>query len=295
MPTSATHPAIELTPGHEVARIVVPVTLEDRYDRGVSAAATMAERFGLAVRLLSVEVGDADAVSLDREKAMRAAVDAVVAAHPSVEVSQELLAATEHPAAAFADALDPTDLPLIATSALGGKAGSFAQETVGNTASPVVMFGPNTTPTFGAGDVVVGVDGSVLAERIVPAARGLAAALGVNVKLIHVVSPAVSSHVQRLRARGQQVSENAYVRDLCERLGDPSVSWEVIHHDDPAAALVASVEASKPAALALATHGREGFVAQVFGSIAISAVRGAPCPVLVQRPVSGDLDLTELS
>lgn len=295
MATSATHPTLELTPGHVVDRIVVPVTLEERHDRGVSAAAELAERFRLPVHLISVEVGAADAVSIVRETAMHAAVDAILAARPSVTVTHELLAATEHPAAAFAAELDAADLAVLATSALDGPAGSFAQESVGHTSNPVLMFGPNAPATLSIGDVIVGLDGSVLSERIVPAARGFAAALGANVKLTQVVAPAVSSHVQRLRARGQNVAENAYLRDLWARLDDPSVSWEVIHHDDPAVALAAAVDAGHPAVLALATHGREGFVAHVFGSIAISTVRRASCPVLIQRPVGDDIDLTELS
>ena len=104
---------------------------------------------------------------------------------------------------------------------------------------------------------------------------------------------AVSRHVESLRSRGERVSEQAYIHDLHARLDDPSISWEVVHHDDPAVALTHLDSHRAPAVIAMATHGREGFVARVFGSITTATVARATCPVLVQRP-TGDLNLKEL-
>ena len=286
MLTSSPSSPLEFIPGQRVARIVVPVLLVEQYDRGVAAAAKLAERFDLPLRLVSVEIGDAPPVVPDRGLAMTAAVAALEAAHPSVSVTHQLLSAESHPATAFSGGVRDSDLVVIATKAMAGPVGSFAQETVSMCQTPVLMLGPEASlARDDAGVVFVGVDGSVLAERIVPAARGLAAALGAQVKLIHVVPASVSAHVEKLRQRGQKVSESAYVQDLCERIGDPSVTWEVVHHDDAGVALVALAARAHPAALAMATHGREGFVAQVFGSITQAVVHNVVCPVLVQHPV----------
>lgn len=276
---------IELGAGVAVGRLVVPVTLDQRYDRGVSAAAALAERFGLPVLLVCVDLGD-ESVGLDQGELMRRASAALVAAHPSVEVGDLVLGGTAEPAAVLAAQLEPGDLVVLATEAMDDPSSSFAQHLASHSHAPVLMIGPVAELGALEGDVVVAVDGSVLAERCIPAARGFAAALGSNIKLVEAVSSVVSAHVHSLKERGERVSENAYIRDLADRLDDPRVSWEVVHHDDPAAALGEASRRTDVAMIVMSTHGRDGFVGQVFGSIALDTVRQARCPVLVQRPVA---------
>jgi len=289
MTEPTTRIALDLSTGMTVERIVVPLTLDHRYDRGVSVAASLAERFGLPMLFVCVDLGAGDSIDLDRRALMDAACGAFVAAHPSIVVDDLVLTAIDDPAVALADHLESQDLVILATEAMEGPAGSFAQHLVGNSSSPVLMFGPAAAVGDLEGDVVVAVDGSVLAERSIPAAFGFAAALGSNVRLMEVVPRAVSEHVRRLRERGERVSENAYIRDLAARLDDTRVSWMVIHHDDPAVALSEAARQADAAMIVMSTHGREGFVAQVFNSIALETVRYSRCPVLVQRPVSEPL------
>ncbi len=275
--------------GMSVERIVVPVTLDHRYDRGVSAAAALAERFDLPMRLVCVDLGTGDSVELERGASLEATRHAVVAAHPALEVDDLVLTGAGDPAVALAGQLEDGDLVVLATEAMEGPAGSFAQHLVGNSSSPVLMFGPAADLGDLDGDVMVAVDGSVLAERSIPAAFGFASALGSNITLVEVVSSVVSDHVRRLKERGERVSENAYIRDLAERLDDRRVSWKVVHHDDPALALSEAAREADAAMIVMSTHGREGFVAQVFNSIALETVRYSRCPVLVRRPVSEPL------
>lgn len=288
-PVPTTRVSIEFVEGVPVQRVVVPVALDHRYDRGVAAAAPLAERFDLPVLLVSVQLGDGDTVDLARGDLIKELRDAVTAAHPTIDVDDLVMAGSEEPAVTLAASLRPDDLVVLATDAVEGPTGSFAQHLAGHTDAPVMMLGPDAQLGDLSGDVIVGVDGSVLAERCLPAAVGLAAALGSNVKLLEAVSSVVTEHIGRLKRRGERVSENAYIRDLAERLNDASVSWEVVHHDDPAAALSDAAERSGAAIIAMSTHGREGFVSQVFGSITLDTVRQARCPVLVQRPVSEPL------
>jgi nucleotide-binding universal stress UspA family protein len=289
MTEPTTRIAIDLSTGMTVERIVVPVTLDHRYDRGVSAAVDIAERFDLPMLLVCVDLGTGDSIDLDRRESMDAACSALVAAHPGVVVEDLILAGAGDPAVALAARLEPQDLVVLATEAMDGPAGSFAQHLVGNSNAPVLMFGPAAALDSLVGDVVVAVDGSVLAERSIPAAFGFASALGSNIRLIEVVSNVVSDHVRRLREKGERVSENAYIRDLATRLDDPRVSWKVIHHDDPAIALSDAARNPDTAMIVMSTHGREGFVAQVFSSVALETVRYSRCPVLVQRPVAEPL------
>lgn len=286
MPEARTGTVLDLGTGGPIARIVVPVSLQHTYDRGISAAAALAEWFGLPVRLLCAGLDADDSVDRDRGRAMQETRAAFVAAHPSTSVEGLVLASGSPPAEALAGALAPGDLVVLATEAGGGPVDSFAQQLAAASNTPILMIGPQATIGRLVGDVFVAVDGSVLAERCLPAARGFAAALGSNVKLVEAIPSKVSEHVRRLRERGERVSENAYIRDLAERLGDPCVTWEIIHHDDPAGALSEAARHAGAAMIAMSTHGRDGFVGQVFGSVALETVRRAPCPVLVQRPLS---------
>jgi nucleotide-binding universal stress UspA family protein len=286
MTEPTTRTSSDLSVGVMAARIVVPITLDHRYERGTSAAATLAERFGIPLLLVCVDLGTGDSIRLDRGELMTASRAALVAAHPTVEVDDLVLAGIDDAASALAAHLEVDDLVVIATEAMRGPAGSFAQRLASISNNPVLMIGPDAVLGDLKGDVIVAVDGSVLAERCLPAAFGFASALGSNIKLVEIVPHAVSEHVGRLQDRGELVSENAYIRDLVDRLPDGRVSWEVIHDDNPAQALTDAARRGNAAMMVMSTHGREGFVAQVFGSVTLDTVRYAKCPVLVQHPIS---------
>jgi nucleotide-binding universal stress UspA family protein len=279
-------PIVDLGRSSPIGRIVVPITLDHRYDRGAAAAATLAARFGLPIRLVSIDLGTGDTVDLTRAEVIHAARDALLAGNPGLTVEDHLLAAVRDPAVALAAELAADDLVVLATGAMEGPAGSFAQQLTASTTGPVVMLGPEAALEHLDGDLVVAVDGSVLAERAIPGALGLATALGVHVRLVQAVAPTIRAHVERLKEQGLRVSEYAYIRDLADRLDDPRVSWEVIHADDPAYALTNEARRIGASAIAMSTHAHTGFVAQVFGSVTMATVRYARCPVLVQRPVA---------
>lgn len=277
---------IELVPGTEIDRIVVPITLDHRWDRGVSFATQLADQWRLPIRLVTVVVGAEDAVSLESGRALEEARSALEKAHPELVVSDEVLAAGARPELGLVKALEPGDLIVLATESAGSgdRAWSFAQALAHEWTGPVVMIGPAAAIDRTRGDVVVGVDGSVLGERGLPLAKGLASLLDTHLWVIHVIPAVMTAHIEQLRARGERVSENGYVRDVAERLGGSGSSWEVVHADDAAAALVDVVRDRGAAFLVMATHGASGLVRPSFGSVCMDAVRQCSRPVVVIRP-----------
>jgi nucleotide-binding universal stress UspA family protein len=149
---------------------------------------------------------------------------------------------------------------------------------------PVLLVGPHADPDVAIDDgpVLVGVDGSEMAEASLPTAAHWASMLGAEVLIVEV-RPAGRAIVEEPRA-----AESAYVRDLARRLraGDePRVpsepAWAVLHALDPADALVAEARRARAGLVALTSHGRSGLSRVVLGSVVGRVVRHCTTPVLV--------------
>ncbi len=284
MESSETGTEVDLGSGTPLRRLVVPLTLDHGFDRGVSMAARLAEHWHLPILLVSVaeEPGTANQ-AIEEQRA------SLLAAHPSVQAGVELVGAGATPAQSLTEALDDGDLIVIATEAAGedGSAPSFAQELTYAWGGPVLMIGPAAqidAPIHG--DVVVGLDGSAMAERGLPLAIGLAAALDSQVWAVQVVPSATTDEIERLRARGEHVSESAYIRDALDRANSRSAAWEIVHGDDPAHSLTELVRDRDAAFLVLATHGQSALPRAVFGNVCMAMVRHSPRPVLVVSPTA---------
>ncbi len=119
--------------------------------------------------------------------------------------------------------------------------------------------------------VVVCLDGSHLAERMIPYAQGIAAATNARLKLLRVVDwgEAASGVKDYLDVW------STYVR--CEA--------EVLEVKQEIAATILDHFASHPADLpALTTRGHTGFVEPLLGSTALNIVRKIGRPILVMHP-----------
>lgn len=124
------------------------------------------------------------------------------------------------------------------------------------------------------GSIIVTLDGSELAETVLPHAADVAGALGAKVRLVRVTPADV---------------EDADVRDSLLRLADrlkaegvAEVETEVLH-GDPAAAIVDLTYRTPDAMVAITTHGRSGVGRWVMGSVADRVINYAAGPVLVLR------------
>lgn len=298
-------PRLGLEPGIAVERIVVPVPADTGHDRGIEAATVWAARWNLPILLVAVDAagnGEAE-VHLTRTR------ERLATANPFPVTSQVLEATDVAPAVAAV--LTASDLVVMSSggSPSGRPGPSHAWALIqAVTRHPVLAVGPHVTAATLDGPVVVGLDGSDLAEQALPMALALAGALGTRLWLAEAVPTAAVAQAEHLRERGERVSTSAYLRDTAAQVaagawdalghhltgagttGDPAerVGWELVQSDHPAEALAAFAAERRAAALVLSTHGRSGLRADVIGSTALEAVARSSVPVLVMRPGNGE-------
>lgn len=123
-------------------------------------------------------------------------------------------------------------------------------------------------------ELVVCLDGSSLAEKIIPLARGLTqVAEGKLIFLRVVQDPAEIS------------TEEDYLRDLARQYG---AALRVAVSIDPARAIRAELVRDPRAIAALTTHGRTAWTEALMGSIALQVLREAMRPVLLVRAQDGN-------
>lgn len=119
--------------------------------------------------------------------------------------------------------------------------------------------------------LLVAIDGSDLAESILPYALGISRATGSQLTLVRIVD----DDAQRAQASG-------YVDALAARL---EVEGRCVGADgDVASALLAEAARTPGTLVAMTTHGRSGVLGAVLGSVAMKVLRGGHAPVLLYRP-----------
>jgi nucleotide-binding universal stress UspA family protein len=117
-------------------------------------------------------------------------------------------------------------------------------------------------------------DGSALAETILPLAQGLAAAAGARLTLLRVVGD-----------QDEITGEGSELLDCARRYrGQP----KFLIAPDPAQAIANEIE-SRPGALATMTsHGRTAWTEALMGSVALSVIQRSRRPVIIYRSDSTD-------
>ena len=140
--------------------------------------------------------------------------------------------------------------------------------------------------------MLVALDGSPLAETILPFVEGLAAKAGARVTLLHVTplpkeTPALNDHpsLDQMVQRAGALAEE-YLREHQRRLSAAGVEASVIVvAGRPAEAIVRYAAANDEIeVLALATHGRSGIGRWAYGSVADEVLHTTPKPLLLIRP-----------
>lgn len=140
--------------------------------------------------------------------------------------------------------------------------------------------------------ILVPLDGSRLAEAVMPAVAYLAERLGARVTLLHVVEshPPKDIHGERHLASASEA--RTYLEQLTARAG-PGTARVACHVDDSPASDVAVAIAESARALAtdlivLCAHGWGGVRGWIYGGIAQQVVHGAVAPVMVVHPPASD-------
>jgi nucleotide-binding universal stress UspA family protein len=148
--------------------------------------------------------------------------------------------------------------------------------------------------------IVVALDGSERAERVLPYVEPLAERFGAALTLLRVAvsaegvaartfgrvaAPIASPLVDPTPAvEAEQRSAAAYLASVADRLRARGIPADHDQRQGPVAEAIAAYALELEADLiALTTHGRTGLGRAVLGSVAEAVVRRAPCPVLLVR------------
>ncbi len=139
--------------------------------------------------------------------------------------------------------------------------------------------------------ILVPLDGSPLAEQAIPYATELCkGSTEVTLfQVVHLPLPLAAPDVSIATPMPdlQELKQEAidYLESLAQRLREDGVhvKTDAVERDVVADAIVEYAEEHSIDLIVMTTHGRSGLSRLVFGSVAESVVRHAPCPVLLIR------------
>ena len=145
--------------------------------------------------------------------------------------------------------------------------------------------------------VLVPVDGSVVAEAVLPFIEQIAGPLDMQITLLRVV-PLTSLDVVGMAgdavAGGPIVKEldaQGYLEPLVEALKAKGIrAGARVRIGDPSTEIVAAAKEIEADLIAMTTHGRSGLGRLLFGSVAESVLRTAPIPVFLMRMTEAALE-----
>ena len=194
--------------------------------------------------------------------------------------------------------------------------GSVADRVLHTAGSPLLLIrfhdDERSTHAQGFSRVVVPVDGSPLAEEILPHVAHITKALGMAVDLVRVVptwseylamaAPSANFGTASLDTtsldeafRYNEEESNRYLDRVREDLLQQGVGLVETHclRGDPASSIIDVATETPDRLVAMTTHGRSGVGRWVLGSVADRVVRNSGDPVLVvrageRRPLQGE-------
>jgi len=147
--------------------------------------------------------------------------------------------------------------------------------------------------------ILVALDGSELAERVVPHVEVLAPAFHSTLILLRattppetliaqvsvgldVAAPVVVDPTPLIEAELEEVQ--TYLARITSRLREAGLNVQTEHPEGPAAqAIVERARELGVSLIAMTTHGRGGLGRLIFGSVADEVLKSATCPILLVR------------
>lgn len=123
-------------------------------------------------------------------------------------------------------------------------------------------------------EILACLDGSPLAEKILPWAREIAAAERSRLTLLRVVVDA-----------DELAAQEDYMREQ-GRLFGAQIKFSLSR--DPADAVMTELKSNPRAIAAMTTHGRSEWAEAILGSVALKLIRDAGRPVILYRPIPRD-------
>jgi nucleotide-binding universal stress UspA family protein len=143
--------------------------------------------------------------------------------------------------------------------------------------------------------ILVPLDGSDLAEAVLPHARALAQSVGAEIVLLRVLVPHIPDPLPTIRqffpdaVEREEEQAQQHVQEYLERVARPlqasglrvSLAVRAGHAAD---IILDDAAESGVDLIAMSTHGRGGLSRWLIGSVADKVVHGAKVPVLLVRP-----------
>jgi nucleotide-binding universal stress UspA family protein len=149
--------------------------------------------------------------------------------------------------------------------------------------------------------ILVPLDGSHLAEAVLPAACSIAARLHAGVLLLHVLEREPPAAVHGEPHLGSALEALAYLEDHAQRLRRRDIAVEAHVHERPVGDVSAAIDSHahelEADLIAMCAHGRTNLRTRLVGSIAERILRGGSIPILlrtVHRPEAAGFDLRTL-
>lgn len=147
--------------------------------------------------------------------------------------------------------------------------------------------------------ILVAIDLGGMSTEVVQCAASLAGPLEARITLFTVVSagPGVNPFGETDGRRNEQILDEDAFGDmepyvaLLER--DGIAVEKDLGHGEPSRAILDAVQRHEPGFVVMGSHGRQGFMRVVLGSVAESVVRDAGVPVMVVRSAAAGLDPSE--
>ncbi len=142
--------------------------------------------------------------------------------------------------------------------------------------------------------ILVPLDGTTLAETVLPYAEDLAKTEDAEIILLTVpnipradvfVRNVTMASVMENIQRDAEAAAAKYVNDKAEGLKEDHVKVSVMVQEGPVPdAIIQVAEAAHVDMIAMATHGRTGFQRWLMGSVADQIVHGTHIPVMLIHP-----------
>lgn len=301
-------------------RVLLPLDGSELAEVALSYAKGIASRFGLELLLLHVAgKGEAESLPLhrayidqtsERLRKEMAEVQAKTGGHAVVVKGEVAVGYPADEILRYAAEKD-VDLILMATHGRSGVSrwvlGSVADKILRLAALPVLLVRagmPKDTAyeKWSSPRILVPLDGSELAELVLPHVEALASTqggAGAEVVLIGICEPLVLPPVtapetsvnwgiaaQEFMEKSKKSTE-AYLARVQRGLTDAGlkVSFEVLE-GDPATEIIEYAGKRQVNLIVMATHGRSGIGRWAYGSVAQKVLHGGSSPILLVRPPS---------
>lgn len=284
--------------------ILVPLDGSDLSEMALPYAEQLARAFNAAIHLVSAVQSDMEAtlpdqITQEAKQDVEAYLQRICSSLPK-ELNPSVQVQTGYPEEVIVDVAEAQKDVLIVMSTHGYSAlkrlilGSVAHKVAQVTEAPILLIPAATkSPAGGAVEfrrAVVPLDGSLLAEHVLPPIMDMCAALDLELILVRAYNPRFPGSSVRMKEISEIVHDAAenYIKekatDLQEICGK-DVKYQVLL-GIPAEEIVDFAQQTPNSLTAMCTHGRHGSGRWLLGSVTDAVIQVSEEPVLVVRAPS---------